>query len=121
MLEGPLRLAAVLCSLLVLAGWTLFAVDELRAASDATAAEVASRAASGRADPTPEQERDRERANGSLREALDDANDALLAPFATLTDDSGSQWVRRTVPAILALLVYGFGLAFLARFTRGRP
>jgi type III secretory pathway component EscT len=28
--------------------------------------------------------------------------------------------VRRTLPAVLALLVYGLGLGFLARFAQGR-
>ncbi len=40
----------------------------------------------------------------------------LLSPFAGLAEGAGSQWVRRGVPALLALLVYGFGLGLLARF-----
>ncbi|WP_205696294.1 hypothetical protein [Conexibacter sp. SYSU D00693] len=118
MLEGPLRLAAVVLSLVVAVGWVTFAVDETRAAADQSAAEVAGRAASREADPTPAQEREREAAHGPLRELVDDANDVLLAPFAPIVDGSGSQWVRRSVPAVLALLLYGFGLATLANFAR---
>ena len=33
---------------------------------------------------------------------------------------SDSSWVRRGVPTLLALVVYGFGLSFLARYARGR-
>jgi hypothetical protein len=33
---------------------------------------------------------------------------------------SGGRWVQRMVPTILGLLVYGFLLAYLARFMRGR-
>jgi hypothetical protein len=28
--------------------------------------------------------------------------------------------VRRGIPALVALVVYGFGLSFVARFSRGR-
>ena len=44
----------------------------------------------------------------------------LVAPFAPVTDSSSSSWVRRGIPTLLALVVYGFGLAFLARFMHGR-
>ena len=68
----------------------------------------------------PGEERARERAHSRAREAIDDADDVLVAPFAGLVDGSASSWVRRGVPTLLALLVYGFGLSFLARFARGR-
>jgi hypothetical protein len=119
-LERALRLAATALSLLVVGGWALFAIDETRSASESSAAETAGQRATRQADPTPEEERDRERAHGTVRELIDDANDILLTPFATFTEGSRSQWVRRTVPALLALLVYGFGLGLLARYRRGR-
>ncbi len=119
-LEGPLRILAVVLSGLVLLGWVLFAVDETGEASRQTAAEVAGRQASARADPSPDQERAREAAHGSAREAIDDANDLLLSPFADIGAGSESRWVRRTVPAVIAFVVYGLGLGFLARFARGR-
>lgn len=120
MLEAPLRIAAVVCSLVVLAGWSLFVIDEVRAASDTTAAEVAGRTASAQADPTPAQERDRERAHSGVREAIDDVNDVLLAPVAWLGESSSSQWWQRSAPAVVAFLLYGLGLGFLARYARGR-
>jgi hypothetical protein len=119
-LEGPIRLLAIFCSVSVLLGWGLFALDEVRAASTQSASEVAGRRATHAADPSPRQERDRERAHGGVREAIDDVNDVLLAPFAGIGSDDADRWSRRTVPMLLALLVYGFGLGFLARFTRGR-
>jgi hypothetical protein len=45
----------------------------------------------------------------------------LLSPFAGLTDSSKSKWVRRSIPALIALLIYGFGGGYLARFASGRP
>jgi hypothetical protein len=44
----------------------------------------------------------------------------LVAPFAALVSGSESSWVRRGVPTLIALLVYGFGLSFLARYAKGR-
>lgn len=120
MLEGPLRLLSIVLSGVVLLGWVLFAVATLGEASRQSAAEVAGRQAAARPDPSPDQERAREAAHGSVREAVDDANDILLSPFADIGAGSESRWVRRTVPAALALLVYGLGLGFLARFAQGR-
>ena len=120
MLEKPLRIAAVVCSVLVVAGWGLFAIDEARTASKETAEEVAGQRATSHPDPSPRQEQARERAHGDVREAIDDANDVLLSPFAGITSSSGSTWTRRSIPALIALLVYGFGLGYLARFARGR-
>jgi hypothetical protein len=119
-LEGLIRVASIACTLTLLVSWSLFAIDETRTASNQSAAETAGREAVRQADPTPEQERDRERLHGGVREAIDDVNDVLVAPFAGITDSAKSQWVRRTVPMLLGLLVYGFGLGFLARLVRGR-
>jgi hypothetical protein len=120
MFEKSLRALSIATSLVVLTGWTLFAIDESRAASGQSQAQIAGFQATSRPSPTPGQERAREKAHGSLRERIDDVDDALLSPFAFLTDNSPSTWARRSVPAMVALLVYGFGLSYLARFARGR-
>ncbi|PTL59296.1 MULTISPECIES: hypothetical protein [Solirubrobacterales] len=119
MLEGPIRAVSVLLSLAILVGFALFAIDETREASRETAAAVADRP-SVAVDPSPQQERAREAAHGTVRELVDDVNDVALAPFASIVDGSDDRWVRRGVPALLGLLVYGYGLATLARFSRGR-
>jgi hypothetical protein len=119
-IERALRFAAVVCSLLVIAGWGWFAIDEAGAASANTQAEIAGQQAARTASPDPDAERDREKVNSSLHEKVDDANDVLLKPFASVVEDSGSKWVRRSVPALLALIVYGFGLGILARVAAGR-
>jgi hypothetical protein len=118
-LEGPLRAAALVASAIVLVGFALFALDETREASVRTAQEVAGLEATRAAVPNPEEERARERAHSPVREAIDDANDILLAPFS-FAEPSGNAWARRGVPAVIALVVYGFGLSFLARFAKGR-
>jgi CO/xanthine dehydrogenase FAD-binding subunit len=117
-LERPLRWLATILSLIIAVSFVLFAVEDLDRASE----DARSRVAGGFAatDPTPAAERERERRHGDLREAIDDANDVVLKPFAPISDGAESRWVRRGVPALLGLLVYGFGLSYAARFTRGR-
>lgn len=120
MLERLLRLAAIVCSLFVLVGWGWFALDETSAASQGSAQEILGQDATRTAVPDARQERAREATDGRVREGVDDVNDVLLRPFAALADGSGSAWVRRSVPAVLALLVYGLGLSMLARYATGR-
>jgi hypothetical protein len=118
-LERLLRTVALCASAIVLLSWGLFALDETRAASKQTAAEVAGRTASATADPSPLQERAREAAHTRVRELVDDADDVLVAPFAGAAGSTTSHWAQRSIPMLLALLVYGFGLTFLARYAHG--
>jgi hypothetical protein len=115
-LERPLRILAIVLSLLVAAGFTLFAIDDFGRASNESRDRIAGNA---RPDPTPRAERTREERNSAPRELVDDANDLLLRPFSGLVAGDRSRWVQRGVPALLGLLVYGFGLGYLARFARG--
>jgi hypothetical protein len=119
-MEGLLRLVAVVASAIVLVSFGLFAIDETRNASNESVAAIAGMEATSTADPSANQERAREKAHNKVHETIDDADDVLVKPFASIADGSSSSWVRRGVPTFLALLVYGFGLSFLARFTRGR-
>jgi hypothetical protein len=108
----------MLASGLVLLGFALFAVDEMKRGSQNQ--QNALQSALGDADESPagiassaREERLREQRNGDLRELIDDANDVLLAPFADLVD-SENAWVANGVPAILGLLVYGLLLGLVA-------
>ena len=116
MLERPLRILATVLSLLVATGFTLFAIDDFARASNESRDRIAGNA---KPDPTPRAEREREARNSEGRELVDDANDVLLRPFAGLVADTNSRWVQRGVPALLGLLLYGFVLGYLARYTRG--
>jgi hypothetical protein len=119
-LEGLLRTVSIVASAIVLLSFALFAIDEVRDASEQSAATIAGLEATRSSDPSPRQERARERAHSGPREAVDDADDVLVAPFASVVSSSDSSWVRRGVPTLIALLVYGFGVSFLARYARGR-
>ena len=120
MLDRPLRYVAVALSLIIAISFTLFALQDIDRASKASEHRVAGYEATN---PTAAGERDRERRHGQPREIIDDVNDTLLAPFAGVAENETSRWARRGVPALLGLLVYGFGLGYLARFmtARGGP
>jgi hypothetical protein len=106
----------IVLSLVVAAGFTLFALDDFTRASNATRDRISG---SARPDPTPRVERERELRDSRGREYIDDANDVLLRPFNGIVANNRSRWVQRGVPAIFGLLVYGFLLGFLARYARG--
>ena len=113
MLERPLRYLAIALSLIIAIGFTLFALEDIGRASERSEHRVAGFTA---ANPSPAGERERERRHSGVREAIDDVNDVLLSPFAGITANETSRWARRGVPTLLGLLVYGFGLGYLARW-----
>jgi hypothetical protein len=116
-LERVLRIAAILVSVVIVLSFALFAVDELNGASARNEAKLAQDL---EANPAPAVERQREKDHGAVREAIDDANDVVVSPFQGIASSDDSVWVQRAVPALLALLVFGLGVGFLARFMRGR-
>jgi hypothetical protein len=107
---------AIAISAVVVIGFCLFALDETDKGSKMQQAKLERElggASAAPVDPNPREEAVRERHQGALRELVDDANDVLLAPFVDLVD-SDSAWVNHGIPALLALLIYGVGLGFLA-------
>lgn len=116
MIERSLRFLSIVLSLIVAAGFTLFAIGDFTRASNESRDRIAGDA---QPDPTPRAERERELQNSRVREYIDDANDVLLRPFTGLVAHDKSRWVQRGVPALLGLLVYGFLLGYLARYARG--
>jgi hypothetical protein len=54
---------------------------------------------------------------GEPKRFIDDAAGVLTAPFRSLVH-SNSEWARRIGYTLLALIVYGFGLGYLARWAR---
>jgi hypothetical protein len=113
-----IRLAAIVMSGFVLVGFAFFATDELDRGSKTQQQALANELEGANPEaipiaPTPADEAEREALHGGVREFVDDVNDVLLDPFSDLVS-SNDVWVARGVPTILALLLYGFGLGFLA-------
>ena len=119
-LARSLRYLAIALSLIIAISFTLFALADIDRASKASEHRIAGYEATS---PTAAGERERERRHGQPREAIDDVNDVLLSPFAAVTENETDRWAQRGVPALIGLLVYGFGIGFLARFmtARGGP
>ena len=55
----------------------------------------------------------------SLHGRIDSASDTLTSPFRTVVSSS-NQWVVEGVETVLALLIYGVGVAMLIRYVRMR-
>jgi hypothetical protein len=104
---------AIVACLLVAAGFITFAADELDKGSKEQVGKVANiQEAEGAPQGTGEAAREKQ--HGLVREAIDDANDVLLAPFNGLVSEDDNIWVEHGIPALLALLAYGVGLVMLA-------
>ena len=101
------------CAIIALS-FVLFASEQ---ASDASHGQV-----SAVVDPGGATERQRESHHTKARETIDDVDDVILRPFAApLSTDN--VWVKRSVPTLLGLLVYGLLLLYLARMigVRSQP
>jgi hypothetical protein len=110
--ESPLRFISIVASLLIVTGWLAFAIDQTRDGSEESQQGIVANTV---ATPAPGAVH-----HSAARRKLDSINHTLLSPFRSVTGDGASDWMRHSVPAILGLLVYGFGLGYLARFTHGR-
>ncbi len=120
MFERPLRYLAITLGAIVALSFGLFAWEQTRKASDATSAAIAAGAAAAQVAPSPTQERTREAAHTTAREVIDDADDILTMPFANLVAGFESGWARRGVSGLLAFLIWGVGLGYLARYSAGK-
>jgi hypothetical protein len=131
-ISSLLRIAALLCSAVLIFSFVAFASDQAGKSSKETVAKIATADSAdnpanqralianvNQASPSATTERVREKQHGALREHLDDANDVLVSPFGGIISSS-SIWAQRIVTGLLALLVFGLGLGFLGRYASSR-
>jgi hypothetical protein len=105
-----LRLASIAICLIVACSFLLFAVNQTSTASGHQQ-ELLSGQASAQS-PSGKHE-------SGLRKGVDDTAEELTSPVAGLTS-SASEWGAHAIRLAFALLVYGFGLGYLARALRVR-
>jgi hypothetical protein len=105
-------LVALACSGLVLASFVMFARDQISGAAKQQANAVSSPPPGQAAVPS------KPKAQGQPGRFIDGAAADLTSPFRSIVQ-SGSAWVQHGIPTLIALLVYGVGLGYLARFSRG--
>lgn len=108
-LASLMRLASIAICLVAIASFTLFVVNQSSSASAHQQNEVKSESAAG-----PHKE-------GSLHKSIDNVSNAVTSPFSGITAGWSSQWLIRGVNLLLVLVIYGFGLGFLARLIRVKP
>ena len=117
-LASALRLASVVVCLIVIASFVLFVVNQTSSASTHQQQELngttTAQGGQGAAASLKHAKK------SSLRTRIDDVSKAITSPFDGLSSGWSSQWVIRGVNLLLALVVYGFGLGFLARVIRVR-
>ena len=111
MLDVALRAISLVSCAIIALSFVLFASEQ---ASDASHGQV-----SAVVDPGGATERQRESHHTKARETIDDVNDVILRPFAAPLS-SDNVWVKRGVPTLFGLLVYGLLLLYLARMIKVR-
>ena len=107
-----MRLASWIICLIVAASFLIFVVEQTSSASTHQQEELIEHPSASGA-PTVKHE-------STLHKKIDEASDFFTSPFAGIVSGSNSEWVIHGVKTVLALLVYGFALSYLARVIRVR-
>jgi hypothetical protein len=108
-----LRLASIVICLIAAAYFLAFALDQTGGASSHQQAEINS--LPGAADLKTNTAATKE---SGPHEAIDKVFLKLSSPFSGVTSGASNEWVIHIVNTLLVLLIYGFGLAFVARVIR---
>ena len=106
-----LRLASVVICLIVAASFLVFAVEQAKEGSVHQQEELGS-GAKHAVGAGPKHE-------GTAHKALTEASNSLTSPFSGIVSSS-SEWASRGIKLLLTLIVYGFGLGYVARLMRVR-
>jgi hypothetical protein len=104
---------SIACCTLVVVSFGLFARDQVAGASAHQQTELAAGLPATAAGGSSSNH-----TTHQPRRFIDGAASALEAPFKSIVS-TNSEWVEHIFPAVFALLVYGLGLGFAARFSRG--
>jgi hypothetical protein len=107
-----MRLASVAICLIVAVSFGIFAFDETRNASARQREELVGEPRAQLAATSTRQ--------SWLHRGIDRVSTAVTSPFSGVVDETSGEWAVRSVKLLLALLVYGFGLGYLARTLRVR-
>lgn len=111
-IHRALVFVSLACCTLVCASFVLFAHDQVAGASKHQQNELVAGASS-----TPGTARSKPHRVGEPRRFIDNATHTLTSPFTSVVS-SPNPWVKHGIPTVIALLVYGIGLGFLARFAQ---
>jgi hypothetical protein len=113
-ISSLLRFVSFACCALIVASFAMFARDQMAGASAHQQTELVAGANSAPSAPATSDAH-----HGQPRQFIDSAAHSLSAPFSAIAP-SNNLWVKHGLPAVLALLVYGLGLGYLARYSAVR-
>lgn len=119
-------LASRIVCLIVIAWFVVFAAEQSKAATKHQVGELGGTTQQGGAQQTGAQQggaqSDGKRAakHNTAHRLLDEVAEAVTSPFSRLTAGTSSAWLAHGADTLLALLVYGLGVGFVARFVRLR-
>jgi hypothetical protein len=117
---GLLRLASLVICLIVIASFTIFVVNQTSSASTHQQEELGGTPATTTVTPGRPPPKTQPPHKSTVHKTIDEASDGLTSPFSGITSGFSSQWAIRGIKLLLALVLYGFGLGFLARVIRVR-
>jgi hypothetical protein len=101
------------CCLLVVASFAMFARDQMAGASKHQQSQLVVGAHPSETPNTVS------KPHAQPRRFIDAAAKLLTSPFAAIVR-STNLWVKRGLPVLFALMGYGLGLGFLARYSAAR-
>jgi hypothetical protein len=112
-ISRALRTTALVCCLLILASFAMFARDQMAGASAHQQTELLAGASPSASTNAPSEP------HAQPRRFIDSAAKTLTAPFDAIVRSS-NPWVKHGLPALFAVLAYGLGLGYLARYSAAR-
>jgi hypothetical protein len=115
-----LSLAAIAICLVASASFGLYAINQTDTASAHQQETLADEGAGQPASAPETGIQTHEPHTKGVRGVIDEVSKTLTSPFDGVTASSNSEWTKRGANVLLALLVYGFGLGYVARFIRVR-
>jgi hypothetical protein len=114
-----LRVVTIAICLVTSASFALYAINQTSSASAHQQETLASGTVPSANEPGAQIKTSEPHTTG-VRGVIDEVSKTLTSPFDSATASSKSEWAKRGANLGLALVVYGFGLGFLARFIRVR-
>lgn len=117
-ITGIALLASRIACLIVIAWFVVFAVERSTGAANHQVNEVASAVNQPQLAVRSESAPANKQRSGGL--TLNQLASEVTSPFDGIVATSGSEWVLHGERTLFAVLIYGFGMGFLARFVRVR-
>jgi hypothetical protein len=107
-----IKIVSFACCALVVLSFTMFARDQMAGASVHQQTELSS------PNPASSTPTGPSKPEGQPGRFINQMAKTLTSPFDAIVRSSNA-WVQHGLPAIVALLVYGLGLGYLARYSAG--